>query len=61
MISNKHKILDAILEQGMLPLFYQDSEAGSVEILRTLYRAGVRVFEYTNRGKSALSNFKKLR
>ena len=50
MISNKHKILDAILEQGMLPLFYQDSESGSVEILRTLYKAGVRVFEYTNRG-----------
>ncbi|WP_443937498.1 bifunctional 4-hydroxy-2-oxoglutarate aldolase/2-dehydro-3-deoxy-phosphogluconate aldolase [Pedobacter sp. MW01-1-1] len=60
MISNKHKILDAILEQGMLPLFYQDSEAGSVEILRSLYKSGVRVFEYTNRGKSALSNFKKL-
>ncbi|MCX2431741.1 MULTISPECIES: bifunctional 4-hydroxy-2-oxoglutarate aldolase/2-dehydro-3-deoxy-phosphogluconate aldolase [unclassified Pedobacter] len=61
MISNKHKILDAILEQGMLPLFYQDSETGSVEILRTLYKAGVRVFEYTNRGKSALPNFKKLK
>jgi len=61
MISNKHKILDAILEQGMLPLFYQDSETGSVEILRTLYKAGIRVFEYTNRGKSALPNFKKLK
>lgn len=61
MISNKHKILDAILEQGMLPLFYLDSEEGSVEILRTLYRAGIRVFEYTNRGKSALPNFKKLK
>lgn len=60
MINNKHKILDAILEQGMLPLFYQDSEEGSVEILRTLYKAGVRVFEYTNRGASALPNFKKL-
>ncbi|RYD69491.1 MAG: sugar kinase, partial [Sphingobacteriales bacterium] len=26
-------------------LFYQDSEEGSVEILRTLYKAGIRVFE----------------
>lgn len=61
MMSNKHKILDAILEQGMLPLFYQDSEVASVAVLRTLYKAGIRVFEYTNRGKSALPNFKKLK
>lgn len=60
MISNKHKIVDAILVQGMLPLFYHDSETVSVELMRTLYKAGVRVFEYTNRGKAALANFKKL-
>lgn len=60
MINKKHKILDAILSQGMLPLFYQDSETGSIEILRTLYKAGVRIFEYTNRGASALPNFKKM-
>lgn len=59
-MSNKHKILDAILVQGMLPLFYQDSEDVSVELMRTLYGAGIRVFEYTNRGKLALPNFKKL-
>ncbi|MET4080313.1 2-dehydro-3-deoxyphosphogluconate aldolase/(4S)-4-hydroxy-2-oxoglutarate aldolase [Pedobacter sp. UYP30] len=60
MMSNKHKILDAILVQGMLPLFYNDSEMVSIELMRTLYKAGVRVFEYTNRGKAALPNFKKL-
>ncbi|MGY3052252.1 2-dehydro-3-deoxyphosphogluconate aldolase/(4S)-4-hydroxy-2-oxoglutarate aldolase [Pedobacter sp. UYEF25] len=59
-MSNKHKIIDAILEQGMLPLFYHDSESTSVELMRTLYKAGVRVFEYTNRGQFALPNFKKL-
>ena len=60
MMINKHKILDAILVQGMLPLFYHDNETVSIELMRTLYKAGVRVFEYTNRGKSALPNFKKL-
>lgn len=60
MNSNKHKIVDAILVQGMLPLFYHDDERVSIELMRTLYKAGVRVFEYTNRGKSALPNFKKM-
>ena len=60
MTDKKQEILNAILKQGMLPLFYEDSEAQSIEILRTLYGAGIRVFEYTNRGKSALQNFKKL-
>ncbi len=59
-MSNKHKVLDAILVQGMLPLFYQDSEKICVELMRTLYKAGIRIFEFTNRGKSALPNFKKL-
>src|SRR5689334_7173652 len=61
MSKNKQAILQQIIDQGMLPLFYMDSVAVSVEITRTLYRAGVRVFEYTNRGGAALENFKALR
>ena len=49
--------LDSILKQGILPLFYWDSPAVSLEVILTLYKAGVRALEYTNRGPAALDNF----
>ncbi|PZP47586.1 MAG: bifunctional 4-hydroxy-2-oxoglutarate aldolase/2-dehydro-3-deoxy-phosphogluconate aldolase [Pseudopedobacter saltans] len=58
---NADIIVKAIIGQGMLPLFYHDSEEISVDIVRTLYKEGVRVVEYTHRGSAALSNFKKLK
>lgn len=60
MKKSKEEILAALLEQGLLPLFYLDSKEESAAILTALYRAGVRVFEYTNRGPAALENFKHL-
>lgn len=54
-------IVQAIIQQGMLPLFYNDSEEISIDIVKTLYNAGVRVIEYTHRGSEALPNFKKLK
>lgn len=54
-------VLNSILTQGMLPLFFYEDADVSVEITRTLYKAGIRVFEYTNRGKQALDNFKAIR
>jgi 2-dehydro-3-deoxyphosphogluconate aldolase/(4S)-4-hydroxy-2-oxoglutarate aldolase len=51
----------AIQHQGLLPLFYYKDAQVSLEIVRTLYKAGVRVFEYTNRGEAALANFKFLK
>ncbi|GGG99719.1 bifunctional 4-hydroxy-2-oxoglutarate aldolase/2-dehydro-3-deoxy-phosphogluconate aldolase [Mucilaginibacter phyllosphaerae] len=56
-MNNKEKVLDAILSQGMLPLFFYEDAEVSFEIIRTMYNAGVRAVEYTNRGKEALSNF----
>lgn len=53
-------VLEAIVKQGMLPLYFNPDESVSVEILRAVYRAGVHAVEYTNRGEAALSNFKKL-
>ena len=44
----------------MLPLYYNADETVSVEILRAVFRGGVKAIEYTNRGEAALSNFKKL-
>ncbi len=60
-MANKETVLDSILTQGMLPLFFYEDEGVSVEIVRTLYRAGVRVLEYTNRGKEALHNFRAIK
>lgn len=60
MRKSREDILADLLEQGLLPLFYLDSKEESAEILQALYRAGIRVFEYTNRGHAALENFKHL-
>jgi 2-dehydro-3-deoxyphosphogluconate aldolase/(4S)-4-hydroxy-2-oxoglutarate aldolase len=60
-MSNKKVILQSILDQGLLPLFYCDSLTVSLEVTRTLYRAGIRAVEYTNRGDQALKNFTALK
>ena len=59
---NQHQldILNSITEQGMLPLFFHTDTEVSLQTTRTLYKAGIRVLEYTNRGPSALENFKQL-
>ena len=49
-----------IVEQGILPLYFNADETVSIEVLRALYRAGVKAIEYTNRGDAALANFKKM-
>jgi 2-dehydro-3-deoxyphosphogluconate aldolase / (4S)-4-hydroxy-2-oxoglutarate aldolase len=60
-MDKKSHILQLIPEQGFLPLFfYKDTEV-SIEVLRALYRAGIRTVEYTNRGEAALKNFEKMR
>jgi len=59
----KHRkaVLNSILTQGMLPLFYYDDADVSLQIAKALYKAGVRALEYTNRGEHALENFKVLK
>jgi 2-dehydro-3-deoxyphosphogluconate aldolase / (4S)-4-hydroxy-2-oxoglutarate aldolase len=57
---NKEDILSAIKAQGTIPLFYHDSESITIDTVNALYEAGIRVFEYTNRGSNALNNFKAL-
>ena len=60
-MSTKQEILELIPQQGILPLyFYKDTEV-TLEVLRALYRAGVKTVEYTNRGEAALQNFKAMR
>lgn len=57
---NKEKVVNAITGQGFLPLYFHPDEKTSTEVLRVLYDLGIRVVEYTNRGKQALKNFKSL-
>ena len=57
---NTQQVTDSIIQQGMLPLYFNTDETVSVEILRSLYKAGVKAVEYTNRGEAALKNFTKM-
>ncbi len=59
-MSSIKQVTDAIMEQGMLPLYFNADETVSVEVLKAIYRAGVKAVEYTNRGEAALRNFTKL-
>ena len=59
-MSKTKQIADAIIAQGMLPLYFNSSEEVSLDVLKAIYRAGVKAVEYTNRGDAALSNFKKM-
>lgn len=60
-MNNNLQLLNLIIEQGMLPLFFHPSESITIKVTRTLYEAGVKVIEYTNRGEEALNNFAKLK
>ena len=60
-MSTGNTILDSIIKQGMLPLFYSEDTGVSLETTRALYKAGIRVIEYTNRGPAALENFRQLK
>lgn len=57
----QNDILETLKTQGLLPLYFHKDRETSVNILRSLYRAGVRVVEYTNRGAEALENFRHMK
>ena len=59
-MSKTQQIADAIVAQGILPLYFNPSEEVSLEVLKAIYRAGVKAVEYTNRGDAALANFRKM-
>ncbi len=53
-------VTNAIINQGVLPLYYNADETVTSDILRALYKAGIRAVEYTSRGEAALGNFTKM-
>lgn len=54
------QVTDVIVQQGILPLYFNADETVSIEVLRAIYKAGIKAVEYTNRGEAALNNFKKM-
>ncbi|MDO5614556.1 MAG: bifunctional 4-hydroxy-2-oxoglutarate aldolase/2-dehydro-3-deoxy-phosphogluconate aldolase [Cruoricaptor ignavus] len=59
-MNNIQKVSEAIVSQGILPLYYNTDEEVTLQILKSIYRAGIRAVEYTNRGETALHNFRKM-
>ncbi|TWI80888.1 beta/alpha barrel domain-containing protein [Chitinophaga japonensis] len=54
-------IIAAFERSRMIPVFYNDDEATCLQVLQTCYDAGIRVFEFTNRGEHARRNFAAMR
>jgi 2-dehydro-3-deoxyphosphogluconate aldolase / (4S)-4-hydroxy-2-oxoglutarate aldolase len=59
-MNNSQQVSEAIVKQGILPLYFNADENITLEVLRAIYRAGIRAVEYTNRGEAALKNFAKM-
>jgi 2-dehydro-3-deoxyphosphogluconate aldolase/(4S)-4-hydroxy-2-oxoglutarate aldolase len=57
----KERIIEAIVRQGLLPLYFHPVETTCNRVMESLYASGVRVIEFTNRGRQALKNFKALK
>ncbi|MDE1191925.1 MAG: bifunctional 4-hydroxy-2-oxoglutarate aldolase/2-dehydro-3-deoxy-phosphogluconate aldolase [Arachidicoccus sp.] len=53
-------IFSSIKLQGVLPLYFHENKNTTLQVMKALYNAGIRVVEYTNRGANALDNFKAL-
>jgi 2-dehydro-3-deoxyphosphogluconate aldolase/(4S)-4-hydroxy-2-oxoglutarate aldolase len=60
-MKTKDECLQAIIQQGVLPLFYYNGVDVSMKVIRSLYKAGIRVMEFTNRAEGALEVYAELR
>ena len=60
-MNKKERVIQEIIQSGLLPLYYHEDQDTSINILRALYHSGVRILEYTNRGAKASANFKALK
>lgn len=49
-----------ILNEKLIPLFYEDDMDVCISVVEALYNGGVRTIEFTHRGEKALANFKAL-
>lgn len=51
------EVVAAFEQYKIVPVFYHDDAATCVAVLQACYAAGIRVFEFTNRGQNAVRNF----
>lgn len=51
------EIISAFERSKVIPVFYHDDTAVCIAVLQACYDAGLRVFEFTNRGEGAQRNF----
>lgn len=56
-MQNRAVLKKELIRQGLLPLFFHSDPRVCTGILQALYRGGIRIAEYTNRGPQALENF----
>ena len=57
---SKWDVTDAIRETGLVPVFYHPQKETAENAVKACYRAGVRIFEFTNRGDFAHEVFEHL-
>ncbi|MEO6539673.1 MAG: bifunctional 4-hydroxy-2-oxoglutarate aldolase/2-dehydro-3-deoxy-phosphogluconate aldolase [Ferruginibacter sp.] len=60
-MDKQQQIIQQIIKQGLLPLYYHQDTTVSIDLLKALYTAGIRSVEYTNRGEAAMANFKAMK
>lgn len=53
-------ILSKVVATGMVPVFFHPEPKTACRVVETSYRAGVRAFEFTNRGEEAPDVFQEL-
>ncbi|MEM1260736.1 MAG: bifunctional 4-hydroxy-2-oxoglutarate aldolase/2-dehydro-3-deoxy-phosphogluconate aldolase [Bacteroidota bacterium] len=57
---NHQRLLNCMHETGLIPVFNHTDSNVAKKVLDACYEGGVRVFEFTNRGKNALAVFGEL-
>ena len=57
---NKMQVLDAIVNTGMVPVYYNKDVEIAKQVVKACYEGGVRAFEFTNRGDFAHEVFAEL-
>jgi 2-dehydro-3-deoxyphosphogluconate aldolase/(4S)-4-hydroxy-2-oxoglutarate aldolase len=57
---NKLQVLNAMVETGMVPVFYHADAEVAKQVVKACYEGGVRAFEFTNRGDFAQEVFAQL-
>ncbi|GHT36599.1 bifunctional 4-hydroxy-2-oxoglutarate aldolase/2-dehydro-3-deoxy-phosphogluconate aldolase [Bacteroidia bacterium] len=57
---NKIQVLTAMVETGMVPVYYDKNAETAKQVVKACYEGGVRAFEFTNRGDFAQEVFGEL-